>query len=119
MEPETTIVETRECDFGRSWPSPRPFGPSHRDRKTAEEVTLAGLLTCASSSLELPSQTCLQWRVQPVLALRAYSYGVVAELHRASRTPWANEIYIGIKSWQSNEMQRRKKTGAGFRHQKD
>jgi hypothetical protein len=29
-------------------------------------------------------------------ALRAYSYGVVAELHRASRTPRAIEIYIGI-----------------------
>jgi hypothetical protein len=35
-------------------------------------------------------------------ALRAYSYGVVAELHRASRTPRAIEIYIGIDPGESN-----------------
>jgi hypothetical protein len=32
------------------------------------------------------------------IALRVYSYGVVAELHRASRTPGSIEIYIGIES---------------------
>jgi hypothetical protein len=35
-------------------------------------------------------------------ALRAYSYGVVAEFHRASRTPRAIEIYIGIDPGESN-----------------
>ena len=72
----------------------------------------------------------------PCLALRAYSYGVVAELHRASRTPRAErlptrvqgngsiEIYIGIESprqtcWENQEgvsLLRKWQTGqAGLR----